>query len=280
MKDTSANLGELPLLSQVEQRMLSLLPEAPSTIRAAGYHHLTAGGSRVRARLALVTADALQLDHDTSVAISSACEILHNASLLHDDLQDGDATRRGTEAVWKKFGKNAAICTGDLFISAAYAALAFCTTPKLSRLITHMHLNTEAVILGQQADLEAKDYTYDGYADIAKMKSGPLLGLPVELCLLAAGHEEAVTIARRASYEIAIAYQVADDIHDMDSDMAKGAFNFTSLLAGSRADIVREAKMFASERAKEAQRLSGLLPYDSGKGLASLAQRFIVVETR
>ena len=266
---------ELRLLSQVEDRMLSLLPNVPSTVRDAGRYHLMAGGSRVRARLALQAAEALELDDNTSVSISSAVEILHNASLLHDDLQDVDITRRGQDAVWKKFGKNAAICTGDLLISAAYAALVGCNEDTLHSLITHMHQNTENVILGQQADLEAEHLTQDKYIAIAKMKSGPLLGLPVELCLIAAGQMEAVKNARQASYEIAVAYQVSDDIQDMDRDKKKGAMNFTSLSKGPRADLIEKAKLFASERALEAQRLAGLLPCGSGRGLILLAEHFI-----
>jgi geranylgeranyl diphosphate synthase type II len=267
--------NELQLLAQVEETMQALLPDTESTVRDAGYHHLTAGGSRVRAKLAIQAACALGLDEPASVAISSATEILHNASLLHDDLQDSDPIRRGQEAVWKKFGKNAAICTGDLFLSAAYAALARCRTERLTELICHMHQNTEKVISGQQADLEADTYTKKAYEKIARMKSGPLLGLPVELCLIAAGYSTFVPLAQQASYEIAIAYQVTDDIQDMDKDKVKGALNYTSLLTGSPTEVIDEARAYASERAKKAQRAAADLPNGSGFGLNLLAQRFI-----
>jgi len=275
VKDLSRYQYELQLLAHVEDMMLSLLPDTASTIREAGYHHLTAGGSRVRARLALQAAYALGLSEQTSVAISSATEILHNASLLHDDLQDADTVRRGKEAVWQKFGKNAAVCTGDLFISASYAALACCKNERLNELVAHMHYNTEEVIVGQQADLEASDYSQQAYEKIAMMKSGPLLGLPVELCLIAAGRADSISTAQQASYEIAIAYQVTDDIQDMDQDREKGALNFTSLLVGSRDEVIAQAKVYASERARKAKRLAAELPHGSGRGLDLLAQRFV-----
>ena len=143
-------------LADVEAEMADQVSRADGLIRQAALYHLSSGGSRVRAKLALQSANALGLGVKTSLAIASACELLHNASLVHDDLQDGDAYRRGDIAVWKKFGTNAAICLGDMMVSAAYAALCSAQNEKLPALVMHMHQRVSDVIKGQHADLETR----------------------------------------------------------------------------------------------------------------------------
>ena len=76
------------------------------------------GGGRVRAKLGLEAAEILNLDDPGRLACACGPELLHNASLVHDDLQDRDETRRGHPAVWRRFGPAAAISIGDLMISA------------------------------------------------------------------------------------------------------------------------------------------------------------------
>ncbi|MBV5277060.1 polyprenyl synthetase family protein, partial [bacterium] len=70
----------------------------PATLRAARYH-LEAGGQRVRARLALHACEALGVVGDQSVRLAACVELLHNASLVHDDLQDKEKLRRGLPTV-------------------------------------------------------------------------------------------------------------------------------------------------------------------------------------
>ena len=93
-------------MADVESEMAHLLSQNDGAMTTAALYHLRSGGGRVRAELALISARALRLPRHITIAISAACELLHNASLVHDDLQDGDASRRGKIAVWKRFGPN------------------------------------------------------------------------------------------------------------------------------------------------------------------------------
>ena len=107
------------LLQQCEELMLFRLKDnEPSCF------HLASGGSRTRAKLCIEAGLALQLHAKTIIALASSIELLHNASLIHDDLQDADATRRGRQSVWKKYGKSHAVCAGDVMIAAAFGSLA------------------------------------------------------------------------------------------------------------------------------------------------------------
>lgn len=216
-------------LHSVEQRCLELLSPLPrcevesfdSATRAAT-HHFHAGGRRIRAQLALHAAQQLNLSERTAVAIASASELLHNASLIHDDLQDRDTHRRGVPAVWKLFGDEVAVCSGDLLLSAAYAALAQIDDPTcLAEMIAAMHRGTAAAIRGQSADVAHRNTPVEDlatYLQIAAGKSGALLGLPLELALLAAHQKSSCAMAREAAEAFSIGYQIADDLDDLESD--------------------------------------------------------------
>ena len=275
MTEANSETSTFPTLSCVETEMLTHMPDADNMIAQAAIYHLSSGGSRVRAGLALKAASALDIDPVTACAISSACELLHNASLVHDDLQDRDAFRRGQMAVWKKFGVNTAICLGDMMVSAAYAAISRAPSEILPALITHMHRRVSDVIGGQHADLESACQSVEAYNDIARMKSGPLLGLPVELCLIAAHASSHLDCAIQASDAIAIAYQVTDDLSDAADDLASGGLNFLALLEGDMTRKRAAALQHAAYHAEAAIRLAERLPCHAGKGLRQLADKFI-----
>ena len=261
-------------MADVETAMANLLSQNDGVMTAAALYHLRSGGGRVRAKLALESARALRLPRQITIPISAACELLHNASLVHDDLQDGDASRRGEMAVWKKFGSNTAICLGDLMVSAAYSAIANTSTCHLPEMIAHMHRRVSDVIGGQHADLESNCNSIDQYNDVARMKSGPLLGLPVELSLIAAGLSEQVSTAVAASDAIAIAYQTTDDISDAERDISAGGLNFISLVPGDMASRAHAARLHATKHAQAAIEIAKTLPNEAGDGLISLAEKF------
>ena len=170
------------------------------------------------------TSFALDLDLDDTIAIGSTVELLHNASLVHDDLQDRDELRRGAPSVWAKFGEPIAICVGDLLISAAYAAGASLKKNNNSaNFIQNVHSSVSRTIYGQSADLYAqvhKPKNLNVYEQIAAAKSGPLLSMPMELPLIVAGHDDNIEACRRALNYYAIAYQIADDINDIEHDQS------------------------------------------------------------
>ncbi|MEM7493509.1 MAG: polyprenyl synthetase family protein [Pseudomonadota bacterium] len=275
MTSLSIKVTRQVTMADVETAMIDLVPGEDGVIAQAARHHLGSGGGRVRANLALQSAHALKLSFDTSRAISTACELLHNASLVHDDLQDGDTIRRGKPAVWTKFGSNTAICLGDLMVSAAYAAIASARVDNLPEMIAHMHRRVGDVIGGQHDDLESDCTTIAAYNEVARMKSGPLLGLPVELCLIAAGRSADVSAAMAASDAIAIAYQTTDDIADAERDIDAGAVNFLAMIQGDMKSRTQAARLHASEYAHTAIAIAETLPDQSGNGLIALAEKFV-----
>lgn len=231
------------LLADVERRMLALCDSPDGVLRSSIEHHLRSGGSRVRARLGLDAAMALDLSNREAIAVATACELLHNASLVHDDLQDRDAERRGQPAVWAKFGPDVAICAGDLMLSAAYAALAT-LGEQAAPLITHMHTRVSITIHGQSEDLDGarrSEMSLLEYEAIAAGKSGPLLSLPLELALRIAGAGNQVSTALRAINSFALGYQMLDDLADVDADAVAGEVNAVTIMAAAGMPDAREA---------------------------------------
>jgi len=195
--------------------------------RIAACYHLATGGQRVRARLALHAGSCLGLTPADSQTLAATCELLHNASLIHDDLHDRDIHRRGQFSVWHKFGDDVAICAGDLLLSASYLALSQLTqVARLPVLFALMHKRISSAIRGQCADLKQPTHrvaTIEDFKNIALIKSGALLSLPTELALLAAGENMALGQAQQAAESFAIAYQIYDDLLDVEMDAARHA---------------------------------------------------------
>ena len=220
------------LLEGVDARMRQLtemreewVADADAGASIPAEYHLRAGGQKVRARLGLGSALALGLSDSEAIGIAACAELLHIASLIHDDLQDGDLYRRGIPAVWNRFGKNTALCCGDLFLSAAYAALGgIGNHPALPEALALTHRRVARAVHGQCADLAERPEGEDAverYLAIAKSKSGALLALPIELSLLLSGNAESIPLATAACENFAISYQALDDIQDLAVDAAR-----------------------------------------------------------
>lgn len=217
------------LLDSVELKMQSvtrigaeLAPDSIAPLSSAIDYHLQVGGQRVRAKMGLGTALALGLSERDAISIAACAELLHNASLIHDDIQDGDLLRRGQPTLWSVYGKNLAICSGDLLLSAAYRVLCDVSVrDALSSMMALVYERTATTIRGQCADLAQLDPARDKvgqYLQIAKAKSGALLSLPIELSLLAAHLDKFTDVAKAACENFAVCYQIFDDLQDIEID--------------------------------------------------------------
>ncbi|WP_032096668.1 MULTISPECIES: polyprenyl synthetase family protein [unclassified Alteromonas] len=226
-KTKSTSKNSLQVMELLEKELFSSVSE-----NSAACYHLQSGGSRTRAKLCLQACEALSLNEQTALTLASCVELLHNASLVHDDLQDNDAQRRGRASVWSRFGKDIALCAGDLMLSKAYGALSDIEdVAKLPALIRCVSNNVSKTIEGQCKDIHQQVKSLADFEIIAAEKSGPLLQLSLALPLVAANYESAVDKASEAIRQFAIAYQIADDMDDWQADLANGQLNVVNLLA-------------------------------------------------
>jgi geranylgeranyl diphosphate synthase type II len=272
------------LMELLEARLLdACAPSEKATdpcIRAIR-DHLEAGGARVRAGICLDAGTRLGLDETDAVLAAAVCELLHNASLIQDDLLDRTATRRGAPSVWTRYGDSVAVCAGDLMLSAAYSLLADLSSSSLiAQAIRLVHLRTSEVIFGQASESleQAEDETTEAcYERSARGKSASLLSLALELPLLLSGHREFTTMAHEAASNFAVAYQIADDLNDCTQDSQEGSSNLLLLLT-QRDGLTMEqalacAIMLSTDRLTSAETQASRLPSQCAATLLQHAAR-------
>ncbi len=190
---------------------------------AAG--HLETGGRRMRARLALGAAATLGLQPEAAAPWAAAVELLHNATLVHDDLQDGDRLRRGRPTVWAQHGAAQAINAGDLMLILPARALDALQLPPGDaagairwRLMCALTRVAEATVRGQSLEMELRPARLLAPADwerAAMGKTGALMGLPVEGSALLRGLSESTARTLGDCFaRIGLIYQMGDDVSD------------------------------------------------------------------
>jgi octaprenyl-diphosphate synthase len=207
-------------LSDVEI-LMQQFTAASGIIGEAAAFHLSAGGKRWRPLFLLAVGEAAGCNVAAIKHLAVATELLHNASLVHDDLIDRDTMRRGKETVWRRFGRKTAINLGDYLITSAYMALGHIRSrdDTAVRLVSCFAESTHRVIEGQSAEIEASrslDTDIDAYRSIALRKSGVLMALPVVGALTLAGASPRILSEARQTMEwLGVAYQIQDDLFDL-----------------------------------------------------------------
>lgn len=188
---------------------------------AMAIEHLDTGGKRFRARLALAVAAAFEVRGDAALGWAAAVELLHNASLVHDDLQDGDTTRRGSPTCWVRHGAAQAINAGDLMLVAPFLALSELPAPAevRARLVGCLARRALDIVRGQAADLALRledELLLEEVVRVAAAKTAGLFVLPVEGALLLAGLDPDRARAEAEVFApLGTLYQLQDDLDDL-----------------------------------------------------------------
>lgn len=188
--------------------------------------HLETGGKRLRARLALASCEALGGYAEDAVHWAAAVELLHNASLVHDDIQDGDATRRGKPALWARYGAAQAINTGDLLLMLPFRALSAYPAEAQAALVQILAEYAESTARGQIRELAltaSQHKRWDDYFRAVSGKTGTLFALPVRGAAELAGLLPDRARAIASTFDsIGILYQLQDDLIDLFDAKGRG----------------------------------------------------------
>lgn len=200
----------------------------PDTRHACGYHlgywdadgsPLAAGGKGVRPALAVLSARAAGEGGGATragIVAAAACELVHNFSLLHDDLMDGDTERRHRKTVWARFGPATAILAGDAMLALANELLAEAGSPTAAAALGHLNLTTRQLVKGQAADLAFEKRAHVSLPECLQMaedKTGALLACSASLGAMLVG-APAATTAALGDYgaHLGLAFQLIDDL--------------------------------------------------------------------
>ena len=174
------------------------------------------GGKGVRAALAALSAEAVGAAVDVAVPGGVAVELIHNYSLIHDDIVDGDAERRHRATVWKVYGTDNAIIIGDAVMSLAFQTLLAEVTPARATAAADLARANAAMIEGQSMDMSLHTRAAVSVADCWEMislKTGALLAHASAVgAILAGAPEPTVAALRRFGDEVGRGFQATDDL--------------------------------------------------------------------
>jgi geranylgeranyl diphosphate synthase type I len=174
------------------------------------------GGKALRATLALLSAEAVGAASAVALPGAVAVELVHNFSLLHDDVMDGDRERRHRPAAWAQFGVGRAICAGDALLALAHEVLVDRPGDERRRAALALAKATGAMIAGQGQDLALErrsDTTVAQYLSMAAAKTGALLGCSASIgAVLAGAGPGPVTALTRFGCRLGLAFQMTDDL--------------------------------------------------------------------
>jgi geranylgeranyl diphosphate synthase, type I len=187
-----------------------------------------ATGKRIRPLIVLLATASLEADWRTSLPAAAAIELVHNFSLVHDDVQDNSAKRRGRPTVWTKWGVPMAINVGDaMFVIANRAIMDLVKTHPASTVVraaTILHDTCLDLTRGQFLDMsyeERNDLSLEDYWPMVGGKTSALLSSCTQIGALLGNAGEAEQEAyRQFGYHLGLAFQVQDDILGIWGDEA------------------------------------------------------------
>lgn len=211
-------------VAQVENELQRQAVSGVSLVQRASEHTLAAGGKRLRPILVHVAAMSIgqPFDRARTVRLGACMEMIHMATLMHDDVIDEAESRRGREAVHREFGTTQAILTGDVLLAKAMRILAMDGDLPIIRMVSDA---VKEMAEGEVKELALRgDFDVDeaDFLEMLRMKTASFVEACCRVGARIAGATEAQEIALgRYGHHIGLAFQIADDILDYRGDPAK-----------------------------------------------------------
>jgi geranylgeranyl pyrophosphate synthase len=226
-------------LARVEVELARTVERYPGLVAEIGAGALAAGGKRLRPALAFLSSSP---EDAAPVAAGVAVELVHMATLVHDDLIDGAALRRGQAAAWSEHGESAAKAAGDYLFARAFSVLAATGDPDGVAVLAEASLALARGEAMQRRQRHDPDTTIEEYLERCALKTGKLFEAA---CVLGGGSGE-------YGCRLGIAFQIADDVLDCSgetietgkvpgTDLRDGTPTLPLLLAAEADPVVRDA---------------------------------------
>jgi geranylgeranyl pyrophosphate synthase len=226
-------------LADVEAELGRAVGRYPGLVAKVGASALAAGGKRLRPALAFLSSSP---EGEPPLAAGVAVELVHMATLVHDDLIDGAAVRRGRASAWSEHGADAAKASGDYLFARAFSVLAETRDADAVAVLADASLALARGEAMQRCQRHDPDTTVDDYLERCSLKTGKLFEAA---CRLGGGTGEYGRL-------LGIAFQIADDVLDCTgetietgkvpgTDLRDGTPTLPLLLAAQQDPLVREA---------------------------------------
>jgi len=200
-------------------------PAAPASLYEPGEYFLSIGGKRIRPILCVLGNELFSEISEDAWSLATAIELFHNFTLIHDDMMDAAALRRGMQTVHTKYGDNTALLTGDVMLIRAYEKLQNINPAYLPKILSLFNTTAREVCEGQQLDMDFEkmpSVTLDAYIQMITLKTSVLLAASLEMGAILGG---ATPGNCKHLYEfgknLGIAFQIQDDYLDAFGDPEK-----------------------------------------------------------
>jgi geranylgeranyl diphosphate synthase type I len=276
----------------ISEAIDELLPVVhPKGLYEAGRHLVDAGGKRLRPSMLLLAAEAMGGGPKTVVPAAVSIELVHNFTLIHDDIMDNAETRRGRPAVHIKWDEAGAILAGDTLYSKAFEILTAVETPKPEDMVasvTMLARTCTAICEGQWLDMEFErrdEVTESEYLEMIEKKTGVLYGAAAWMgARLSGAPEKQAEGLERFGRLVGMAFQIQDDVLDLTApaevlgkprggDLAEGKKTLImihAMASGTKIEIFgkRNATGQEVEAALETLRASGSIAYARKKAVS------------
>ena len=211
---------ELPGINRALNKAVDTLPEP---VRPVARHIFDAGGKRLRPLLTVLTSRLLGYESKNIQDLAITLEMLHAATLLHDDVLDNAVSRRGKPAAHTLFDVSSVILAGDALLAGANALVAHYGDTRLTRCFSEATSRTAAGEILEIAAQGRVDSSSADYEDMVRGKTAWLIRAACEMGALAAGADDA-TVAAAAAYgeNLGMAFQMVDDALDFAPESVTG----------------------------------------------------------
>ena len=233
-------------------------PAEPELLYAPIIYSMSGGGKRLRPVLLLITTEAFGGNVDKAMPAAMAVEVFHNFTLLHDDIMDNAAVRRGKPSVFAKWGENVAILSGDAMLITAYKLLSQLDAERLHSVVHIFNDMALEVCEGQQYDMDFESMervAVEEYIQMIERKTSALLsGSAMIGATLAGASDEDIKKIYRFATELGLAFQLQDDMLDSFGDEALGKKIGGDILEGKQTYLMVQAMSRASEQEREVLR--------------------------
>jgi octaprenyl-diphosphate synthase len=280
-----------PFLEAVNQRLGQEVEAFDPAISPYADYALNGQGKHLRPALVALTAEALGQVSDAHVKAAVIIEMVHLATLVHDDVMDEAEIRRGQLTLAANWGNEIAVLFGDCLFARALTQAASFPTPEVCRAVA---LATNTVCSGEILQTQHRNdfqLAREKYFKVLEMKTAELFALSCELsAFLSAAQPAQRSALRRFGLAFGIAYQIYDDCVDLfgsetaagkslGTDLAKGKLTLPVLLAWDRAGAADRAglqELVQSWQAGSMKRMSKLLAkYDTLSGSLEIMDEYL-----
>jgi heptaprenyl diphosphate synthase len=214
----AALLADLQIVDQI---VVDRVQPRLAVIKVASQHILTSGGKRIRAALALLAAQLGRYDLDRVLHSAAAVELIHAASLVHDDLVDEAARRRGTITVHTRWDGDVALMVGDYLFALAAAEMALAPDPRIIAYFSHGVMTICEGELSPVMDAAPLGTAIEQYLYKIGCKTAALFEAACKAGMVCgSGTQHQIDALGRFGFQLGLAFQIVDDVLDYTADEA------------------------------------------------------------